>query len=132
MLINKLSKEKTVKNKLLYDNFKYTLEETPKTLRLVETFIGNKTRIGEIRSWKRPLLQELASEYKEKDERERGYRLFLAIKVLNKIKQPQKSISYLNAMKELTLEETIFWVWQYHSYRGRAINAFKCMHLNRF
>lgn len=125
-----VSKEKPVKSNIVYNNFTYELDKTPKTLRLTEMFLGNKTTIGEVRSWKRPLLQELAFEFKEKDERELGYRLFLAIKVLNKVRQTRKSTAFLNVMKELTLEETVFWVWQYHSYRGRAINAFKCIHLN--
>ena len=123
---------KTITSTALYNNFKYMLEETPKTLRLVEIFLGDVAVIGEVRGWKRTLLRTVSNWFIDKDERERGYRLFLALKVLNKISAPFKTNRYLLAMKELTLEETIFWVWQYHSYDNKAINAFKCIHLNDF
>lgn len=119
-----------VQNTAVYDNFRYRLEETPKTLRLVEIFLGNEVIVGEVRRWKRPPLQLVGEWLKEKDERERGYRLFLAVKVLNKIHKPRKVDAYVRVMKELTLEEAIFWVWQYHTYNGKAVNAFKCIHLN--
>jgi len=78
------------------------------------------------------LLRALDVWFSGKDERERGYRLFLAIKVLNKINDPHKANRYLQVMKELTLEESVFWVWQYHSYHSKAVNAFNCIHLNDF
>jgi len=39
---------------------------------------------------------------------------------------------YLQVMKELTLEESIFWVWQYHSYGIKAINALKYIHFTNW
>ncbi|MCW3988813.1 MAG: hypothetical protein NWE88_01910 [Candidatus Bathyarchaeota archaeon] len=121
---------RTVQSTAVYDNFRYRLEKTPKTVRLVEMFLGNEAVIGEVRGWKTHLFRHVDDWFIDKDERERGYRLFLAIKVLNKIHEPRKTSTYLQAMKELTLEEAIFWVWQYHSYNGRAVNAFKCIHLS--
>ena len=124
------SSRRTIQSTAVYDNFRYRLENTPQTIRLVEMFLGNEAVVGEVRGWKTHLLRHVDDCFKDKDERERGYRLFLAVKVLNKIREPRKTSAYLKAMKELTLEETIFWVWQHHSYNGRAINAFKCIHLN--
>ena len=124
------SSSRRVQSTAVYDNFRYRLEITPKTIRLVEMFLGNEAVVGEVRGWKTHMLRLVDDCFKDKDERERGYRLFLAVKVLNKIREPRKTSAYLKAMKELTLEETIFWVWQHHSYNGRAINAFKCIHLN--
>ena len=48
---------KTVTSTAIYNNFKYRLEETPKTLRLVEIFLGDEVIIGEVRGWKRNLLK---------------------------------------------------------------------------
>ncbi len=123
---------KPITSTAVYNNFKYRFEETPKTLRLVEVFLGDEAVIGEVRGWKRDLLRTVDKWFSDKDERERGYRLFLAIKILNKINEPYKTNRYLQVMKEITLEESIFWVWQYHSYSIKAINAFKCIHLNEF
>ena len=36
----------------LYENFKYKLVETPKTIKLIEIFLGNEAEIGQVRSWK--------------------------------------------------------------------------------
>lgn len=123
---------KKVISTAVYDNFKYRLEETPKTLRLVEVFLGDEAIIGEVRDWKRDLINRVDQWFSDKDERERGYRLFLAFKVLNKISKPRKTHRYLQVMKDLTLEEAIFWVWQYHAYKGKAVNAFKAIHLNTY
>ncbi len=121
---------KTVTSTAIYNNFKYKLEETTKTLRLVEVFLGDEAVIGEVRGWKRNIIRIINKWFNDKDERERGYRLFLAIKVLNKINESHKTNKYLQVMKELTLEESIFWVWQYHSYNDKAVNAFRCIHMN--
>ena len=129
-MLNSNTSSRTVPSTAVYDNFKYRLKITPKTIRLVELFLGNEAVVGEVRGWKTHLFRYVNDWFKEKDERERGYRLFLAVKVLNKIREPKKTSTYLQAMKELTLEEVIFWVWQYHSYNSRAIYAFKCIHLN--
>ena len=120
-----------VQSTAVYDNFKYKIVETPKTLRLVETFLGDEVVVGEVRGWKISLLRHLDDWLYDKDERERGYRLFLAVKILNKIRKLKKTSIYMRVMKGLTLEETIFWVWQYHSYNSKAISAFKCIHLNK-
>ena len=119
----------TVACTAVYNNFKYRLDETPKTLRLVEVFLGDEAVIGKVLGWKRNLLRTVDTWFSDKDERERGYRLFLAIKVLNKLNKPYKTSRYIHVMKEITLEESIFWVWQYHSYNIKAVNAFKCIHL---
>ena len=113
----------------LYDNFRYNLIETPKTLKLVENFIGNEATIGQVRAWKRYMLSEIDRCFEGKDERERGYRLFLAVKALNRLKDMAKIPMFMRVMRELTLEEAIFWVWQYHSHGNKAINAFNCIHL---
>lgn len=116
---------------VLYDNFKYSLKKTPKTLKLVESFIGNETEIGQVRVWRRHILLKIDRFFRGKDERERGYRLFLAVKALNRLKNVTKTPMFMRVMRELTLEEAIFWVWQYHSYGNKAINAFNCIHLTR-
>lgn len=120
---------KSITSTAIYNNFKYIVEETPKTLRLVEIFLGDQIIIGNVRGWKCALLRSISNWYLDKDERERGYRLFLAIKILNKLNEPSKTNRFLQVMKELTLEETIFWVWQYHSYQNKAVNAFKHIHM---
>ena len=129
MLHSITSSNRMVQSTAVYDNFRYRLERTPKTIRLVEMFLGNEAVVGEVRGWKTHLFRHVNDWFKEKDERERGYRLFLAVKVLNKIREPRKTSAYLRAMKGLTLEEAIFWVWQYHSYNRKAITAFNCIHL---
>ena len=116
---------------ILYDNFKYTLKETPKTLKLIESFIGNEATIGQVRVWRRHVLLKINQLSRGKDERERGYRLFLAVKTLNRLKNVTKAPMFMRVMRELTLEEAIFWVWQYHSHGNKAINAFNCIHLTR-
>jgi len=124
-------KKPVISNTTLYDNFRYSLIETPKSLKLVESYIGNEANIGQVRAWKRLMLSEIDRFFGGKDERERGYRLFLAVKALNRLKDATKASMFMRVMRELTLEETIFWVWQYHSYGNRAINAFNCIHLAR-
>jgi hypothetical protein len=113
-----------------YRNFKYRIVETPWRVKLLESFLGTETVMGQVSGWKRSLFTEVARVFQEKDERERGYRLFLALNVLRCIDDRRKMSSFLKAMNEMTLEETIFWVWQYHSYGRAAINALKCIHLN--
>jgi len=115
---------------LLYDNSTYHLTDTPHTTRLTETFIGSECTVGEVRGWKRRLLTSVDEHFRDRDNRERGYRLFLAIKVLNELRLPTKTPRYMELMKRLTLEEVIFWVWQYNSYGSRAIIAFKTMHIH--
>jgi hypothetical protein len=121
---------KLIESTAVYNNFKYRIEETSKTTRLIEVFLGDEVIVGEVRSWKRELIRIIEKWFSEKDERERGYRLFLALKVLNNLTQPNKTNQYLQVMRELSLEESIFWVWQYHSYYNKAIHAFKYIHLN--
>lgn len=115
----------------LYENFKYKLVETPKTIKLIEVFIGNEAEIGQVRSWKTYVLKNINKTFEDKDERERGYRLFLVVKALNRLKNGPKVPRFIKVMRELTLEETIFWVWQYHSHGKKAINAFNCIHLRK-
>lgn len=124
-------KIKLMESTELYDNFKYKLVETPKTIKLIEIFIGNEAIIGQVRSWKTEVLKNISKTFDEKDERERGYRLFLTVKVLNRLRNGSKIPIFLKVMRELTLEETIFWVWQYHSHGRKAINAFNCIHLRK-
>jgi hypothetical protein len=114
----------------LYNNFKYTLVETPYCLKLNESFIGKGTTIGCVKTWKKKLISRLAQSFDVCDEKEKGYRLFLAFKLLNEIKSPRKADYFLITMKKLTYEETVFWVWQYHSYGKNAISALKCIHIN--
>jgi len=115
----------------LYENFKYKLVETPKTIKLIEIFIGNEAEIGQVRSWKTYVLKNISKTFEDKDERERGYRLFLVVKALNRLKNGPKVPRFIKVMRELSLEETIFWVWQYHSHGKKAINAFNCIHLRK-
>jgi hypothetical protein len=115
---------------LLYDNSTYHIFDTPHTTRLIETFIGEERRVGEVRGWRRNLLNLVDKHYQKQDNRERGYRLYLATKVLNGLRLPGKSTRYLELMKQLTLEEVIFWVWQYNSYGKKAITAFKTIHIH--
>lgn len=113
-----------------YRNFKYSIVETPQRVKLLESFLGTETVMGQVSGWKRSLFIEIARFFQDKDEREKGYRLFLALNVLRCIDDRRKMGSFLKAMYEITLEETIFWVWQYHSYGKAAINALKCIHIN--
>ena len=124
-------KRPVIPSTTLYDNFRYSLIETPKSLKLVESYIGNEANIGQVRAWKRHMLSEIDRFFVGKDERERGYRLFLAVKALNRLRDATKASMFMRVMRELTLEETIFWVWQYHSHGNKAINAFNCIHLPR-
>ena len=125
----KTLKKSTDSSTVLFDNFRYSLRETPKTLHLVESFIGNEATIGQVRVWRRYMLSEIDRFFGGKDERERGDRLFLAMKTLNRLKDVTKAPIFMRVMRELTLEEAIFWVWQYHSHGNKAINAFNCIHL---
>ena len=115
----------------LYENFNYKLVDTPKSVKLVEVFIGNEIVIGQVRSWKVFVLKNISNFYMDKDEREKGYRLFLVIKALNSLRNGAKVPRFIKIMKEITLEETIFWVWQYHSHGRRAINAFNSIHMSK-
>ena len=126
-----LTVEQTNSTNLLYDNSSYHLTDTPHTTRLIETFIGNEFTVGVVLGWKRRLLTLVDEYFQDCDNRERGYRLFLAIKVLNELRSPDKIPRYMELMKRLTLEETIFWVWQYNSYGSRAIIAFKTIHIHK-
>lgn len=118
-------------NTQLYENFKYKLVETPKTIKLIEIFIGNEAEIGQVRSWKTYVLKNISKTFEDKDEREKGYRLFLVIKALNRLRNGPKVPLFMKVMREISLEETIFWVWQYHSYGKKAINAFNCIHIRK-
>lgn len=125
-----MTMEQTDVSHLLYDNSMYCISETEHTTRLEENFLGNIHVLGEVRGWKRRMIRFLDRHFEDADNRERGNRLFLAIKLLNDLKSPKKSVSYLDLMKRLTLEETIFWVWQFNSYGARAIAGIKAMHLS--
>ena len=122
-------KRPVISSTTLYENFRYSLIEMPKSLKLVESFTGNEATIGQVRVWKKHILAEIDRYFGDKDERERGYRLFLAVKALNRLKDVAKAPMFMRVMRELTLEEAIFWVWQYHSHGNKAINAFNCIHL---
>jgi len=122
-------KRSVISSTTLYDNFRYSLIETPKSLKLVESYIGNEATIGQVRAWKRHILSEMDRCFGGKDERERGYRLFLTVKALNRLKDTTKAPIFMRVMRELTIEEAIFWVWQYHSHGNKAINAFNCIHI---
>ena len=113
-----------------YRNFKYRIIETPRYTRLLECFLGTETVIGQVGGWRRKKLTEIARLLDGKDERERGYRLFLALNLLKRIDNTRKVGAFWRAMNEITLEEAIFWVWQYHSYGKVALNAFNCIHIN--
>ena len=115
----------------LYENFNNKLVETPKTVKLIEVFIGKETVIGEVRSWKVFVLKNISEFFMDRDEREKGYRFFLVIKALNGLRNGAKVPRFVKVMKEITLEETIFWVWQYHSHERRAINAFNNIHMSK-
>jgi len=96
----------------------------------LECFLGTETVIGQVGGWRRKKLTEIARLLDGKDERERGYRLFLALNLLKRIDNTRKVGAFWRAMNEITLEEAIFWVWQYHSYGKVALNAFNCIHIN--
>jgi hypothetical protein len=113
-----------------YRNFRYRIVETPRYAKLLECFLGTETVIGQVGGWRIRILREIARGLEGKDERERGYRLFLALNLLKSIDDTRKVGIFWRAMNEITLEETIFWVWQYHSYGKAALNAFNCIHMN--
>lgn len=115
---------------LLYDNSTYHLADTAYTTRLVENHIGDESVVGEVRGWKRTLLSRIDAHFKDSDNRERGYRLYLGIKILKELTSSRASRAYLDLMKGLTLEEVIFWVWQYNTYGKRAAMGFIAMHLS--
>ena len=115
---------------VLYRNFKYHIVETHHYARLMECFLGTETVIGQVGGWRRQLLTEISKLWENRDERERGYRLFLALNLLKRINNTRKAGIFLRAINEITLEEVIFWVWQYHSYGTPALNAFNCIHMN--
>lgn len=134
---------------ILYDNFKYRVEThidplsrrqrgvcedrraaPPKKARcvLIESFLGKESIVGSVEGWRINALLDVDRHFSESDNRERGYRLFLAVKLLQTVNQP-KAWAAIEVLKGLTLEETIFWVWQYHSYGNRALGALKHIHL---
>jgi len=113
-----------------YRNFRYRIVETPRYAKLLECFLGTEAVIGQVCGWRMRILKEIARWLEGKDERERGYRLFLALNLLKRIDDTRKVGAFLRAMNEITLEEAIFWVWQYHSYGTAALNAFNCVHMN--
>ncbi|MBN1683204.1 hypothetical protein JW865_06600 [Candidatus Bathyarchaeota archaeon] len=115
----------------LYKNFSYELVRTKRSVKLIENFLNNEIEIGRVYTWKAMLLSQIDDFYCKSDERERGYRLYLAIKLLNNMKKSDKIYSFIRSMKELSLEEAIFWVWQYNIYNNKAIDAFKIIHMKR-
>ncbi|RWX74208.1 MAG: hypothetical protein Metus_0233 [Candidatus Methanosuratincola subterraneus] len=116
--------------RLLYDNFRYTvkIDRARKRAVLVESFMGQDNAIGRVGGWRAMALAELDRHFSGRDNRERGYRLFLAAKLLPEV-GASRACKALSVLKRLTLEETIFWVWQYHSYGARAIGALKHIHM---
>jgi hypothetical protein len=112
------------------NNFHYKVVETANSVMLVETFLNYEKIIGHARSWKKKVFLQFAHSLLETDERQKGYRLFLALKLLGEVKETRNAYTFLRVMNELTLEEVIFWVWQYHSYGKCAIAALKKIHFN--
>ncbi len=113
----------------LYDNCTYTLHRTAQTVRLVQHFLSEQNVMGAVRDWRVPLLEAVERASRDRNERERGYRLRLALKVLNSLRSPQEAPRFLEAMRRITLEEAIFWNWQYNTYGRDAIRAFKTIHM---
>ncbi|MGF3499631.1 MAG: hypothetical protein ACQXXL_08465, partial [Candidatus Methanosuratincola sp.] len=141
---------KRAKNRLLYDNFRYEVRPVPlnaarrckgddagedcrsgckKRVALIEIFAGSESVIGCLEGWRGAALEELDRYFLDKDGRERGFRLFLALKSLRTV-DARRGPELFDVLRRLTLEETIFWVWQYHSYGERAIGAMKHIHMN--
>ena len=118
------------RSRLLYDNFRYSVKfnSNKNVAVLVESFTGQEHIVGRVGGWRAAALAELDRYFADRDGRERGYRLFLAVKLLPTV-EPSKGYRALSALKALTLEETIFWVWQYHSYGNSAIGALKHIHM---
>lgn len=117
--------------RLLYDNLRYEVRsfgKDGKKVALIERFLGEERVVGAVGSWRMAALQELDRHFSDRDGRERGFRLFLAAKMLTTV-EARRGHKAFEALKRLTLEETIFWVWQYHSYGERAIGAMKHIHL---
>jgi len=100
-----------------------------KRVALIERFAGSERVIGYLEGWRATALQELDRHFADKDGRERGFRLFLALKSLRTV-DARRGPDLFEALRRMTLEETIFWVWQYHSYGERAIGAMKHIHMN--
>jgi hypothetical protein len=112
------------------NNFHYKVVETANSVKLIETFLNSEKIIGQARNWKKKVFLQFALSQPETDERQKGYRLFLALKVLAEVKETKDVYTFLRVMNELTLEEVIFWVWQYHSYGKCAIAALKKIHFH--
>ena len=127
----KLLKEIETNRGILYKNFSYKIKKTKKSVQLIEVFLGNEAIIGKVVGWKTIIFSKIDEWYKDKDERERGYRLFFAIKILNNMNNNSSTHDFLLSMKEISLEEVIFWVWQYSIYNDRAVKAFKTIHFKR-
>lgn len=96
---------------------------------LVERFAGTERVVGYAEGWRAAALKMIDEHFAEKGGRERGFRLFLALKSLRTV-DARRGAEMLDALKKMTLEETIFWVWQYHSYGDRAIGAMKHIHMS--
>lgn len=99
------------------------------TVSLSESFQGHEVIVGKVFGWRANVFEEFAESLANRDEREKGYRLFLTLQVLKTLRVRRKTNHFLRAVTELSLEEVIFWVWQFHSYGKLALNAFKCIHL---
>lgn len=113
-----------------YQNFKYRIVKSGRYIQLVEYCHDTEIVVGQVSGWRGQLFSELVQMYEGKNEREKGYRLFLALALLKRIKDRKKLGIFARAIVNITLEETIFWVWQYHSYGTIALTAFKCIHIN--
>lgn len=112
-----------------YQNFRYLVRKRGQSISLSESFQGHEVMVGKVFGWRAKTFNELSEFLSNRDERERGYRLFLALQVLKGLKKRRKVNHFLVAVTQLSLEEVIFWVWQFHSYGKPAINAFNCIHM---
>ena len=118
-------------NQPLYANFKYKVKVSNKSVQLFEVFLGNEILIGRVYGWKSTLFKQVISWYTNINEREKGYRFYLAIKLLNTMNKKSSVYHYLKIMKEITLEEVIFWVWQYSIYNKKSLKGFMRIHMWR-
>lgn len=114
-----------------YQNFRYIVIKKGQTVSLSESFQGHEIIVGKVFGWRAKVFDEFAESLSNRDEREKGYRLFLTLQVLKTLRAKRKTNHFLRAVTELSLEEVIFWVWQFHSYGKLALNAFNCIHMNK-
>ncbi len=117
------------KSHTTYQNFQYLVLKKGQTVSLSESFQGHEVIVGKVSGWRAKVFDEFAESLVNSDERERGYRLFLTLQLLKCLKTRRKTNHLFRAITGLSLEEVIFWVWQFHSYGNSALNAFNCIHM---